>query len=247
MEPQRRNILGRHPKRRLFSIAALVVAILTGVSLYIASGVEPDPSNPSTAQGYTQDVPGQNLDKADLSKEAQAVHEGHGVENSYGVLEVPRPEPDAKKAAELGQEQQLELDPLSFDDSAETAAGVHVKVGKISQIKAEASLPGEVAGQAVRVPVSISNETEEEISTRDVVINVFFGEDEVPGVPVISARDDSFPLVVEPGATATTHALVVIPEKAGSKLTVTVNLQATEPVAIFVGQRANATSEKKKS
>lgn len=247
MKPQRRNILGRHPKRRIFSIAALVVAILTGVSLYIATGVEPDPSGPSAAQGSTQEVPGQNLDKEDLSKEAQAVHEGHGVENSYGVMEAPRPEPDAKKAAQLGAEQQPELHPVSFDDSAETAAGVHVKLGEISQVEAKASLPGEIAGQAVRVPVSISNETKEDISTRDVVINVFFGKEQVPGVPVISAQDDSFPLVVEPGATATTHALVVIPGKAGSKLTVTVNLQAADPVAVFVGQRPNATSEKKKS
>lgn len=189
--------------------------------------------------------PGQPSEQA-TSPEVKAVEGSQGVENSYGVSEAPRsPEPDATSQAKLAQQPQKELKTAKLGAEVQVVPDVVVELGKIRAVTAEASLPGEIGGPAVQVPVSITNNTDADILTRDVVTDVFFGKDQLPGIPLISAEDNQFPVNLAPGATATATYVVVLPDNAGTTLRVTVNYRAADPLAVFEGTWPGAAGVEK--
>lgn len=207
---------------------------------------DPGAKASGTATEQSAQASATELSEQATSAEVKKVRSSEGVKNSYGVSEAPRSAPaDAKRDAKLAEEPQRRHQAVKLGTDVEVVSDVVVQLGKIRAVKAEASLPGEIGGPAISVPVSITNATDAEILTRDVVTDVFFGKDQLPGVPLISSEDNQFPVNLAPGATATATYVVVLPAKAGTTVSVTVNYRAADPIAVFEGTWPGAAGVKK--
>lgn len=210
-----------------------------------SAGTDTHSAAPTGSPATSSGAPVEPSEQA-TSPEVKAVQGSQGVENSYGVSEAPRSsEPDATSQAKLAQQPQKQHKTAKLGAEVQVVPDVVVELGKIRAVTAEASLPGEIGGPAIQVPVSITNNTDADILTRDVVTDIFFGKDQLPGIPLISAENDQFPVNLAPGATATATYVVVLPDNAGTTVRVTVNYRAADPLAVFEGTWPGAAGVKK--
>lgn len=227
--------------------AALVVLLILGLLVWMVATFTTNQFQTSAeaqVETIASEAPVDERADEDVSKEALAVRESRGVENSFGVTEAPRePAPELETEQQLASTPQQSLEPKELDQKAIIAGNVQIEIGEIQSVQAKAVLPGEISGPAVKVPVKITNGTEEPIISRDVVADVFFGQDLMPGIPLISSGESSFPITINPGEEARAFYVVVVPEDVGSSIRVTVNYHASEPVAVFDGIRPLAASE----
>lgn len=115
--------------------------------------------------------------------------------------------------------------------------GATVSLTKIETISVEAELPGETDGPAVRVTVSIQNESDDPLDVDSAVITLSADDD---GYGVSTTAGDPHPLQgnVEPGSTVTgTYVFMLDPAK-DREVTISVNYAAGEPLAVFTGRTA---------
>lgn len=236
---------GARDSRKMFTavVVVLVLGLLSWALIAYMQGRSASSADPKV-EPVASAAPTDNRADDEISEEARLVRESKGVENSYGVSEAPRDsEPDLEAEQLLASKPQESLEPKEMDVSVTVAHDVRIEIGEVQAVKAKAKLPGEISGPAVKVPVTITNNTDKVIISRDVIADVFFGEDLLPGTPLISAEDANFPISINPGDEVTASYVVVVPDGVGESIRVTVNYQAAEPVAVFDGIRPTAASE----
>lgn len=226
-------------------VGIVIIAAVIIWFFYFFQSPTPTPSVAVPAATPATEAPGDPRSLDELSDEAKSVRESQGVENSFGVTEAPRsPAKETKKEQELALVPQVEEKPVPLSKPISVKKNIEISVGKVRAVTSKANLPGEISGAAVEVPVTVKNETSEDISTRDVVVDVFFGKDLLPGVPMISSENSIFPLKVKPGEKATATFTVVVPDGVSEKIRVSVNTGASLPIALFDGERPTKSEKK---
>lgn len=131
-----------------------------------------------------------------------------------------------------------ELEAVGLDATADFGNGVTARLTSIESTEAEAELPGEVAGPAVRVTVEMTNGSDQPVALDNVgVILTTAGGD--PMFLITHPDAVAFSGAVEPGASATgTYLFTIAPEdRADARLTV--KHSADSPTAIFTGSLPN--------
>lgn len=124
--------------------------------------------------------------------------------------------------------------PVSLNKSAQVADGITVRIERTKSIKAKATLPGEVAGPAIRFDLVIENETTKPIDLVAVVVEC---TDET-GAPVNRISSDPaepFEGVLEPGQSAKGRYVFVIDEKQRDKISLAVTVTGDLPAVRFEG------------
>ncbi|UYG17427.1 DUF4352 domain-containing protein [Brachybacterium huguangmaarense] len=125
----------------------------------------------------------------------------------------------------------------ALDKPVTFGTGATVSLTKIETITVEAKLPGETAGPAVRVTVSVQNKGDESLDVNSAVVTLS-ADDGGYGVGTTAGDPHALQGSVEPGSTATgTYVFMLDPAK-DREVTISVNYAAGDPIAVFTGRTA---------
>lgn len=126
-------------------------------------------------------------------------------------------------------------DEIELDEAAEIAPGLAAAIVRVEAVAGTAQGPGEVAGDAVRVTVSISNTTGAEVSLRTAVVSGYFGEDRDPAPELREPGGRPLPAAV--GATSEVDGvyLFVVPEDERDDVTIIVDYSVDVDPLVFRG------------
>ncbi|WP_175499341.1 hypothetical protein [Cellulomonas marina] len=125
-------------------------------------------------------------------------------------------------------------DPVAPGTAVAPVEGVQVVVDSADRVEATARGPGEVAGPALAVTLTVTNATASAVVLDDVVLNLY-GADGVPGSQNLG-DDRSAPLAGElaPGASATGTYVLTLPQVTGDSYVLSVSVTPTSPVVLVV-------------
>jgi len=128
------------------------------------------------------------------------------------------------------------LAPIDPTATATPAAGLTVSLGALAAVQGVAQGPGEIAGPAVRVPVRISNATDEGLDLATVVVDVSYGKDRTPASTLSKGGS---PLAAQgtlaAGRSAEGVYLFSVPKAEQDELRVVVHYDVRLPDAVFTG------------
>ena len=147
--------------------------------------------------------------------------------------------PDASsldpKAVESGDLSKDEYPEVPLDKSVSIDGGVVISLGQL-QSQDFASGPGEVGGSGVLVPVTVTNNSGQDLSLASVLsTTVNYGEGSgTPASEIISASDAA-PATLAAGQTVTVNRAFVVPAEGRGSVKVVVDLGADHGAATFRG------------
>lgn len=130
------------------------------------------------------------------------------------------------------------LAPVALDRPVDFGNGVTVRLSSIQPVEAEAKIPGETSGPAVRITVSITNGSDAPVDLGNVSV-VLTG---AGGTPTATVTNPDIPPLsgsVAPGASASGTYTFTIPAANRDDTVLTVKYAAAVPTAAFTGSLPN--------
>lgn len=135
---------------------------------------------------------------------------GSGATSGDAQTDAPAPAPDLPTEPSRSKDAPEPLDPVErktakpvpIDKEAKVAKGVLARIVKVDEVDGEASLPGEIAGDALRVTVSITNDRDEALDLTSAIVNLFHGADDTPATTLSGPGAEPFPTTVAAGEKA---------------------------------------------
>lgn len=109
------------------------------------------------------------------------------------------------------------------------------KVTKVESVAGKATLPGEVAGPAVRFTIRLTNTTGSAFDLSNAVVNAASGEDADPAYPLTQPGGKPFPTSVPAGGTVTGVYVFTIPTDERDRVSVSIDTSTDTPVVAFTG------------
>ena len=131
--------------------------------------------------------------------------------------------------AEPGPTQSVEL-----GETAELEGGVNVTISEVETLDVEAKTPGEIAGPAVAVTLTVENTSDEAVDLSTAMISIN-GSKGSFGQATTSEPYSPFLGSVEPGGTSSGIYVFRLPAEERDSLEVTVEYVAGAPIALFTG------------
>lgn len=128
-----------------------------------------------------------------------------------------------------------EMPPVGLDSEADRPDGVVIALKKIESIAGEAKLPGEIAGPALRLTVTIKNGTNSDLSLDSVVVNGYRGAKQIPLEMLTSPGGSPFTGTLKPGEQAEAVYIFAVDGTHRSDVTFTVDATPGQPAAVFRG------------
>lgn len=128
-----------------------------------------------------------------------------------------------------------EMAPVGLDSESNRPDGVVIALSKIEAVTGEAKLPGDVAGPALRVTVTIQNGSASALGLDSVVVNGYRGAKRVPLEMLMSPGGSPFSGQVGPGDKAVGTYVFRVGTAQRSDVTFTVDVTPGEPSAVFRG------------
>ena len=199
-------------RRRVWIVAAAVVAVLLGIAVIVLAQV--GRSAPTADGGATT--------SSSASTSASAT-----------PTAAPAPAPTA--TVEGSEEFPPALPAVALDGTAEAGNGISASLSRIEAIQGSGIGPGNVAGPALRVTVRIHNETADPLPVDGVAVNMSYGIELTPASPLDDPSQAPFRGVVAPGDTSEAVYVFSIPSDARDSVTVEVGYQAGGPRLLFAG------------
>jgi hypothetical protein len=129
-----------------------------------------------------------------------------------------------------------EMSPAKPDERVTTRTKLAVSLAKIEAVAGVAKMPGEIAGPAVRVTVSIKNTGAKSVSLGETVVNGYYGRGRTPADTLTTPGGRPFEGTLKPKQVAQGVYLFVIPKDQRSRVTVTVDTKAGVPAVVFQGR-----------
>lgn len=124
---------------------------------------------------------------------------------------------------------------VPLDEEAAPSSGVVARVAEVEKVRGEASLPGEIAGDALRLTIELDNQGDEDLDLSGVVVNLYTGADRVPAVPLTGSGARDFPAVLAGGSTERA-AFVFRVEDTDAPLEVELDIADAPTIVIFAGR-----------
>jgi hypothetical protein len=124
------------------------------------------------------------------------------------------------------------VSPVPVGRTVALTGQLRVTVGSVRTLRVEARGPGETAGSAVVVPITLANGSSGPFDTGGLVINAFYGKG-TPAVP--TTADPARPIrgTLAPSRTARGEYVFRVPASAGANLRVEVSYPNAPAVAVF--------------
>lgn len=120
----------------------------------------------------------------------------------------------------------------ALDDVAELGGGVTARIDEVDDISVKAETPGEIAGPAVAVHITIDNDGSAPIDISSAMVSLV-GDGEVLGQPTTSQPYAPFSGTLAAGDSATGVYVFLLPEDARSAISVSVQYLASAKIALF--------------
>jgi len=165
-----------------------------------------------------------------------ATESGGGTQNTSEGRETPVPAPsggtveDVVEPGEPGP-----VVEVAVTEEADLGPGVSASIQSVKNITVDAKTPGEIAGPAVAVKLSVSNASDEAIDLSTAMVSLT-NADELLGQPTTSDPYSPFFGALEPGDSATATYVFLLPEDARSGIAVSFQYVAGAPIALFAEQ-----------
>lgn len=121
-----------------------------------------------------------------------------------------------------------------LDEPIVLATGMAVTVGPITATTIKPQTPGEVAGSAVIVTVSLKN-TSDAAQNADSAVVMLEAADGGVGIATTAGPNKALRGDIEPGARIEGSYVFMLDPAKGREVTVSVNYAAGEPLALFTG------------
>lgn len=229
------------PRRRILlllgAVAVLVLAVLLVVRL-----TGDAPTTVGSTAGPTADpggVPTPTASPApDPSSTAVVPGDGGPAEPAPTAAPTPGPTlsgPVGELAATVGEIEagQDHLAPVEAGEIAQTPTGVTVSLDAVERVDAQASGPGEIAGPALALTVTLTNGSAGTLTLDDVVVNLY-GQEGAPG-SLFPSEPRTRPLAGElaPGARSTGTYVVSVPSSSSGRVIASVFVGAGVPSPLF--------------
>lgn len=124
---------------------------------------------------------------------------------------------------------------VPLDQPAAAGDGVTATVASVEAIDGVGQGRGNVSGPALRVTVTITNGTDEDLDLGGVAVDLTHGTDAVPASPLDDPSQASFSGSLEPGETAEGVYVFSVPPDDRGTVTVSVGHRAGAPFMVFTG------------
>ncbi len=160
---------------------------------------------------------------------------GGEKEDTNAPITTPVPAPSGGAITEtVAPRDVATAKPVELDDSAKVGE-VEVSLKKLDNVKVEAAGPGEIAGKAVSVRVSIKNGSDKAIDGTGVYVTLL-GKDGAPASPTTAKPAAPIEGSIDPGKTAEGVYVFSVVNGIQNPVTVLVNYGADAKVAQFSGE-----------
>jgi hypothetical protein len=241
--------------RRFGLIAVCGGALALGPFLSACSGsVQAQESSASTSIEARDDSPDPLVDPPAIGAEGGET----GVDGGAAVTDIPaadsesvqtdtpsaKPEPGATTPvpAPGGGSIDQEIEPgtpttmpeVPLTDVANFGGSITAKVDRVEVIEAQARLPGEIAGRALAVSVTVTNESAVPLDLSGATVTLV----DAAGTPASSLTappSQPFAAVVDPSGASTGVFVFTQSESNPRPLKISVSYAAASPVVLFVG------------
>lgn len=136
---------------------------------------------------------------------------------------------------ELGRTPQKKNKAVKLNEKVQVLDGMTVGISNLAAVAGVADEPGEVAGDAVKVSVTLTNTSTAPADTSGVVVDLEAGPNAAPGMALQGSGTTTFPATIAPGASATADYVFVVDSNQRARVSVLVNYTVTAPIAVFEG------------
>lgn len=166
-----------------------------------------------------------------------------GSGNAPGDSSAPMPSPGADEVLpEPGATAPIEKPPTlkehPFDVEGKLAETVVVEVVSVQAVTAGRDIPGEVRGPAVEVLIRVRNDGADAVDLSGATVNLTYGDDDrTPAVQLADPGTSGFPGALAPGSAAEGSYVFAVPLEDAGNVRIMVDVLASEPDVVFVGQR----------
>lgn len=125
--------------------------------------------------------------------------------------------------------------PVDFDEKATLGPGITSTLTGLRAVKGTARGPGEIAGPALQVKVTVANASDEAINLGRAVVEVTYGKKRTPGVQLSGPGAAPFPPTLKAGESAEGTYVFGVPKGARGRVQITIAYTAGQPPAVFEG------------
>ncbi len=126
-------------------------------------------------------------------------------------------------------------DPVDLGETGTIAPGLTAEIVGVEVVDGTARGPGEIAGEALRVTVSIANGTSNEASLQTAVVSAYSGPERDPAPELREPGGRPLPSSVEPMDDAEGVYLFTVPEAARGDVTIIVDYSVDVAPLVFRG------------
>jgi hypothetical protein len=146
------------------------------------------------------------------------------------ATEFPTPTPGA--TADVPSVAPVEV---GIDQPATPSETLVARVVSLERFEFTGSLPGDVAGPALRVTVEVTNTGTEPVDATGATVTTEFGSDRIPGSETSDAETAPLPAMIPPGESVTAVGSFAIPDGQDSSVRIVLDLLAGNPAVVFEG------------
>lgn len=223
----------RRPRRAWIAaaVAALVVALLIFLVLYQRSSPTATPAPGETASA--SDAPATS--PAGSSSPSGSASRTPAPQPSDSTSKAASPTAPPSGPATVVPTQATKTTTVPLDKKGTLGGGVVASVSKVESVKGVAKGPGEVAGPAVRVTVSVHNGSSKPISMNLALVNLYYGKDKTPASPLSGPKVSPLSAPIAPGKTDSGRYVFSVPSNERDLLSVEFSYTTEAPTVIFKG------------
>lgn len=227
----------------LLGVIAVGVALTSGFALtggtpssayeavFATSSTDSTTRTVETAETVETPLPAASKDAGSAADPKAAEVKAPEVSEAVGVAPA---KPQANDE-ELGRTPQKKNKPVKLAETVQVLDGVTVGITNLAAVQGVADEPGEVAGDAVKVSVTLTNTGSTTADTSGVVVELAAGPNSTPGLALSGTGTTAFPPSIAPGASATADYIFVVDANQRARVSISVNYSVTSPIAVFDG------------
>lgn len=135
-------------------------------------------------------------------------------------------------------QRQPKLRPVPLRRPASFGSGVTASVVATQPVRIKAKGPGEIEGAGVRFAIRLTNGTGGEITTDEVTVAVYVGQDRTPALPAGANQNNPFAGTVADRASQTGSYVFLVPPAERDDIRLEVSYTVTQPYVVFLGSVA---------
>ncbi len=122
-----------------------------------------------------------------------------------------------------------------IDEPGKLGNGVTVKVSGIESVKGVAHGPGEIAGPALRVSITVNNDTAKPVSMGLALANLYYGREKSPARELSGPGAKALTASIRAGDSATGAYVFSVPTSERKHIAVEFSYTTRAPVIVFSG------------